>query len=113
MSNRISVTLRAIRRNLRAQSPKEMRPPEPLRRALASQSPTLLLLNDCRDQISYGCEVLMEGLVRILTAAIPDHTLRHIPSHWLMETQFFPQFYEGSSLVQPVAIWPEVADEFE
>ena len=113
MSNLISATLRAIRRNLGAQSPKTIRPPEPLRRTLGSQSPTLLLLNDCRDQISYGCEVLMEGLLRILTAAIPDHTLRLIPSHWLIETEFFREFYKGSSLAQPAAIWPEVADQFE
>lgn len=112
MTNRISV-LRAIRRSLGAQSPAEVLPPEPLRRAMASESPTLLLLNDCRDQISYGCEVLVEGLIRILTAAIPDHTLRHIPSHWLMEPEYFSEFYNAGSLTQPMAIWPQVADEFE
>ena len=114
MSNRISGAFRALRSNLRAQPPTELLvPPEPLRRASAAEAPTLLLLNDCRDQISYGCEVLVEGLIRIVNAAIPDHTLRHIPSHWLMEPQYFSEFYNGSSLTQPTAIWPEVADEFE
>ena len=54
--------------------------------------------------------MLVEGLVRILTEAIPDHTLRHIPSHWLMEADYYSEFYNGSSLVPPVAVWPQVAD---
>jgi hypothetical protein len=116
MSNRISRTLRALRRNPSpppAPPPKATRLPDPLRRAVGPRAPTLLLLNDCRDQISYGCEVLVEGLVHILTEAIPDHTLRHIPSHWLMEADYYSEFYDGSSLVPPVAVWPQVADEFE
>src|SRR4051794_33112543 len=51
-------------------------------RELGSRSPTLLLLNDCSDQVNYGAEGLMEGLFRIFKAAIPEHTLRLLPSHW-------------------------------
>jgi hypothetical protein len=115
--SRISQTLRALRRSpsLPPAPPpaRAARVPDPLRRAVGPRAPTLLLLNDCRDQISYGCEVLVEGLIHILTAAIPDHTLRHIPSHWLMESDYYSEFYDGSSLVPPVAVWPQVADEFE
>ena len=84
-------------------------------RELGSQSPTLLLLNDCSDQANYGAEGLMEGLIRIFKAAIPEHTLRLLPSHWLIDPDpnWFEAFYNGTSLVQPRAIWPEVADQFD
>lgn len=84
-------------------------------RELGSHSPTLLLLNDCSDQANYGAEGLMEGLIRIFTAAIPEHTLRLLPSHWLIDPDpnWFEAFYNGTSLVQPRAIWPEVADQFD
>ena len=84
-------------------------------RELGSQSPTLLLLNDCSDQANYGAEGLMEGLIRIFKAAIPEHTLRLLPSHWLIDPDpnWFEAFYNGTSLVQPPAIWPEVADQFD
>jgi len=76
--------------------------------------PTLLLLNDCRDQINYGAEALVEGLIHIIKAAIPYHTLRVIPSHWVYDAQRgFKAFHDGDSLVQPQALWPEVADQFE
>jgi len=82
--------------------------------SVSSQSPTLLLLNDCRDQANYGAEALVEGLISIIKAAIPDHTLRVIPSHWVFDAQrSFRAFHNGSSLVQPQALWPEVADQFE
>jgi polysaccharide pyruvyl transferase WcaK-like protein len=111
----MSATLKAMRRKLGSQSPEALRPPEPTRRQLHSNSPTLLLLNDCRDQINYGSEALMEGLLHIITAAIPEHTLRLIPSHWLIEAGYPSAFHKGNSLVQPgeSAIWPEVADQFE
>lgn len=84
-------------------------------REIGSHSPTLLLINDCSDQANYGAEGLMEGLIRIFKAAIPEHTLRLLPSHWLIdpEPNWFEAFYNGESLVQPVAIWPEVADQFD
>src|SRR5438445_13611573 len=44
-------------------------------RELGSGPPTLLLLNDCSDQANYGADGLMEGLIRIFKAAIPEHTL--------------------------------------
>ena len=84
-------------------------------RELGSQPPKLLLLNDCSDQVNYGAEALMEGLFRIFKAAIPDHTLRLIPSHWVIdpEPNWFEAFHNGRSLLQPQAIWPEVADQFD
>ncbi len=84
-------------------------------RELGSGSPTLLLLNDCSDQANYGAEGLMEGLIRIFKAAIPEHTLRLLPSHWLIDPDpnWFEAFYNGTSLVQPRAMWPEVADQFD
>ena len=76
--------------------------------------PTLLLLNDCSDQVNYGAEALVEGLIHIIKAAVPDHTLRVIPSHWVYDAQRgFKAFHNGDSLVQPQALWPEVADQFE
>jgi polysaccharide pyruvyl transferase WcaK-like protein len=84
-------------------------------RELGTGSPTLLLLNDCSDQANYGAEGLMQGLIRIFRVAIPQHTLRLLPSHWLIdpEPNWFEAFYDGVSLVQPQALWPEVADEFD
>jgi polysaccharide pyruvyl transferase WcaK-like protein len=74
----------------------------------------LLLVNDCRDQANYGAEALVEGLARILDAAIPGHALRLIPSHWLLDSQFArAAFHDGAALTQPHAIWPEVADQFD
>ena len=76
--------------------------------------PTLVLLNDCSDQMNYGAEALVKGLIRIVNAAIPDHELRTIPSHWVYDAQRgFKAFYNGDFLTQPQAIWPEVADQFE
>ena len=110
----MSETLSAMRRRLRPQS-HELRAHQPVQRKTHSSSPVLLLLNDCRDQINYGAEALVEGLLHIITATIPDHTLRLIPSHWLIESGISSAFYEGSSLTLPgeAAIWPEVADQFE
>jgi len=76
----------------------------------------VLVINDSRDQINYGAEALVEGLLHILTAAIPGHTLRLIPSHWLDEAADLPgAFYDGNSLEHPgeSAVWPAVADQFE
>ena len=110
----MSATLTALRRKLRSPSSDALRPPEPSVRTLGSQPPTFLLLNDCSDQINYGAEALMEGLFRILRAALPTHTLRLLPSHWLIEPEFFSrEFHNGRSLVQPAAIWPNVADQFD
>lgn len=76
--------------------------------------PTLVLLNDCSDQMNYGAEALVKGLIRIVKAVIPDHELRVIPSHWVYDAQRgFKAFYNGDSLTQPQALWPEVADQFE
>ena len=84
-------------------------------REQGSQFPKLLVFNDCSDQVNYGSEALMEGLIRIFKAAITDHTLRLIPSHWVMEPDpnWFKAFHDDRSLIQPQAIWPEVADQFD
>lgn len=95
-------------------SPKPAASVPPIPAEPPSQFPTLLLLNDCRDQANYGAEALMEGLLLTFKAAIPEHTLRLIPSHWLIDDQFgFGAFHNGSSLVQPKALWPDVADQFD
>lgn len=74
----------------------------------------LLLINDCSDQMNYGAEALVKGLMHIVKTAIPDHDLRVIPSHWVYDAQRgFKAFYNGNSLVQPQALWPEVSDQFE
>jgi polysaccharide pyruvyl transferase WcaK-like protein len=111
----MSETLRAMRRTPGSQSPAVLPPPERTRRSLHPNAPTVLVINDCRDQINYGAEALVEGLHRIITAAIPEHTLRVIPSHWLDEAGIPSAFHEGDSLVHPgeSAVWPEVADQFE
>ena len=67
----MSETLSAMRRRLRLQSPHELRAGQPVQRKTQSNSPVLLLLNDCRDQINYGAEALVEGLLHIIAAAIP------------------------------------------
>ena len=107
--HRLGRALPRISRRLRRSPPAVELAPEP-----AGDFPVILLLNDCRDQVNYGAEALMEGLLHTFRAAIPKHTLRFIPSHWLIDSQFgFSAFHNGSSLVQPRAIWPEVADQFD
>jgi polysaccharide pyruvyl transferase WcaK-like protein len=111
MSKLLSKTVDAMRRKLGSQPPNPVGPRWP---SGEKHYPTFLLLNDCRDQANYGAEALMEGLIRILHSAIPDHRLRLIPSHWLIDASFgFASFHNGSSLSQPEAMWPEVADQFE
>ena len=80
-----------------------------------SKSPTIVLLNDCSDQANYGALALVDGLKQIISAAVPNHRLVTIPSHWLMDASHgFAAFWNGGKgLVQPQALWPEVADQFE
>ncbi|MGH8984779.1 MAG: polysaccharide pyruvyl transferase family protein [Acidimicrobiia bacterium] len=77
--------------------------------------PTLVLLNDCRDQVNFGARVLMDGLVAILSRSMPNATMIPIPSHWLMDTSSgFGAFQnDGEGLRQPQATFPTVADQFE
>jgi polysaccharide pyruvyl transferase WcaK-like protein len=83
--------------------------------APGTTTPTILLLNDCRDQDNYGAQVLVDGLLQILSQSISSYRLRTIPSHWVMDTRYgFGAFVNGgANLRQPKALWPEVADQFE
>ena len=77
--------------------------------------PTIVLLNDCRDQDNYGAEALVDGLIRILAHRLPTATLRPVPSHWVIDAAFgFGAFVDGGvGLHQPAATYPQVADQFE
>lgn len=85
-----------------------------LRRVFGAH-PTIVLLNDCRDQANYGALALVDGLEGLITAAVPGARLVTIPSHWVIDASFgFKAFWnDGANLRQPEAIWPEVADQFE
>jgi|GEM_PF-2477537 len=85
-----------------------------LKRVFGSR-PTIVLLNDCRDQANYGALALVDGLEAIITAAVPRARFVTIPSHWVIDAAFgFKAFWNnGSELRQPEALWPEVADQFE
>jgi hypothetical protein len=76
--------------------------------------PTIVLLNDCRDQVNFGADVLVDGLIAILSRSLPGATLLPIPSHWLIESEYFAGFEGGGSdLWQPQTTFPAVADQFE
>ena len=111
----VSGRVDAVRRALRGQSAGAVRPAAPTRRPRDPDSPTVLVINDSRDQINYGAEALVEGLLHILSVALPRHTLRLIPSHWLDEAGIPSAFHSGDSLEYPgeSALWPAVADQFE
>jgi polysaccharide pyruvyl transferase WcaK-like protein len=77
-------------------------------------APTIVLLNDCRDQVNFGAEVLVDGLIRILRERVPDATIRPIPSHWLIDRRHLDAFVDGGAgLHLPKARYPEVADQFD
>ena len=48
--------------------------------------PTVLLLNDCRDQDNFGAAVLVDGLVEILSQRLPTSEILPIPSHWVIDS---------------------------
>ncbi len=77
--------------------------------------PTIVLLNDCRDQINYGANALVDGLIAILFERMPNATIVPIPSHWLIDaTGGFGAFVDsGAGLRQPRATFPPVADQFD
>jgi polysaccharide pyruvyl transferase WcaK-like protein len=115
MKTLISAARHAVQRTLGSGPTPSQPAPEPTFREVGSQPPNLLLFNDCSDQVNYGAEALVAGLIRILETAMPGHTLRLVPSHWVMDPEEGWQryFHPGLSLVQPDALWPEVADQFE
>jgi len=77
--------------------------------------PRVVLLNDCRDQVNYGSNALVDGLIAILFERMPNATIVPVPSHWLIETSHgFGAFVnDGEGLRQPRVTYPTVADQFE
>ena len=90
---------------------------DPIRPAVPSipPGPTIVLLNDCRDQVNYGAQALIDGLLAILSASAPDATIIPIPSHWLIDLEHGLGAFanNGEGLKQPTALFPTVADQFE
>jgi polysaccharide pyruvyl transferase WcaK-like protein len=77
--------------------------------------PTVLLLNDCRDQINLGVNALVDGLIELLVHNLPNPRILPIPSHWLLDTSSgLDAFIDGGrGLRPPRATFPAVADEFD
>lgn len=77
--------------------------------------PRIVLLNDCRDQVNFGANALVDGLIEILRQAVPTATISPIPSHWIIDaSRGLGAFVDGGKgLRQPRATYPVVADEFE
>lgn len=77
--------------------------------------PTVVLLDDTRDQLNFGAAVLVDGLFEILQRADPSATIVPIPSFWLIPRGAAPGAFvpECDDCVPPRARWPRVADEFE
>jgi hypothetical protein len=76
--------------------------------------PTLVLINDCRDQVNLGANMLIEGLIEILSRSLPNATMLPIPSHWLIEAEFLDSFVnDGVGLHQPRVAFPYLSDQFE
>lgn len=77
--------------------------------------PRVVLLNDCRDQVNFGANALVDGLIEILATKLPTATLVPVPSHWLLDTSHGLGAFVGGGvgLHQPEAVYPSVADEFE
>jgi hypothetical protein len=75
----------------------------------------VVLINDCRDQVNFGADALMDGLLVILGVSLPGATIVPIPSHWLLSLRVDRSvFVEGGrGLTQPGPTFPAVADQFE
>jgi len=72
------------------------------------------IINDTRDQISFGSVSLSEGLIGILRRTNPTATILPIPSHWLIRLEPASPFIGGAAgRRQPRATWPEVCDQFD
>ena len=81
----------------------------------STPGPHVLLINDCRDQINFGAQVLVEGLLGLITGTFPGATITPIPSHWLMDvTGMADAFVDtGGPLRQPKVAFPSLVDHFE
>lgn len=84
-------------------------------RKLNVATPTVLLMNDCRDQDNFGAQALIDGLIGLLRLSLPTSTLRTIPSHWFLDLSFGMQSLVngGAGMRQPKANFPAMADQFE
>jgi hypothetical protein len=81
----------------------------------AVSGPKICVINDCSDQVNYGAAALVDGLLSAIATAAPTATVLPIPSHWLIDASFgFGAFADGGvGLRQPVARFPDVADQFD
>jgi polysaccharide pyruvyl transferase WcaK-like protein len=77
--------------------------------------PRVVLLNDCRDEVNFGADALLEGLLTILRLSLPGATIVPIPSHWLLNLKVDAGAFvnDGRGLTQPGPTFPAVADQFE
>jgi polysaccharide pyruvyl transferase WcaK-like protein len=76
--------------------------------------PTIVLLNDCRDQVNFGSHALVEGLLRVVRTRVPDATILPIPSHWMLGVgNTDPYEDRGQGFGEPRVRYPNVADQFE
>ena len=77
--------------------------------------PRVLLINDCRDQVNFGADALLDGLLAILGLSLPGATIVPIPSHWLLSLSVDRSVFVqgGRGLTQPGPTFPAVADQFE
>ncbi len=82
--------------------------------SMLTKKTVVVLLNDSRDQESFGSQVLADTLVEIISQYVPNPEFRSIPSHWLIDhpAGSLP-FIKGTDSYVPAAVWPEVADQFE
>jgi hypothetical protein len=89
----------------------------PIGPADLSRAPGLnvVLIDDCRDQVNFGANVLVDGLIEILQRGLPNPAITPIPSHWLMDTSGgWEAFVDaGEGLRQPEATFPTLADQFD
>ena len=77
--------------------------------------PTVLLLNDCRDQDNFGAAVLVDGLIEILSQRLPTSEILPIPSHWVIDSRHGLGGFRnaGAGMRPPNATFPALADQFE
>jgi polysaccharide pyruvyl transferase WcaK-like protein len=89
--------------------------PIPPRRDDRPAGPTVLLLNDCRDQDNFGAAVLVDGLIEILSRRLPTSEILPIPSHWVSDARHGLGGFRdgGAGMHQPKAKFPALADQFE
>jgi hypothetical protein len=90
---------------------------EPIWPAVPTQppGPTIVFLNDCKDQDNFGAHALVDGFMRILSDSVPNAVIRPIPSHWLLDLSHGLGAFvdQGAGMRQLPARYPAIADEFD